>query len=554
MSPDPAAAWAVLASSPAPGMLLAAEPGGVRMSPNPAAVDLLGARAVDALSSCADVDAADLLRRARDGGQPAGTAVLRDPDGSVVATVRYDVVGVDTDHAVCWLRRETEPAVRRARGAGEDRARAGPGRVTAGPPDDDGELAAEVRRAVGRAREGASFALALLEFAVAPGDPTVVTRTETGDLAAEVAALLRTVVRDRDRVVDAGPGLVALLAEGLSDADAIGVFLDRLRAETVPRLSERAGGARVCIGVVVSPADDADTVLRDAAAALAEARTSAHPGGPAVTVVYDEAEAAGALAPITSADLVEAIDSGELLLHYQPVVDVTDWRCGGAEALLRWRHPKRGLLAPPEFLGRLHADASDRLVAWVVDEAARQVAVWERVADLDYFRVGLNVSPWELVETDLVGTVAAALRRHGVSGQRFALEILETEDLAGRGRAAAQVRALRDLGLRVAIDDFGSGFATMSYLHDLPVDLVKVDRTLVSLHPGRRDEAILAALASVADAIGADVVLEGVEHPDQVALARRVGVRFAQGLLLGAPAPASPTRLPAPEPEPPGLR
>ena len=332
-------------------------------------------------------------------------------------------------------------------------------------------------------------------------------------------------------------GLVVGGLDNDADAEAL---RDRLAAELL-RDTEREGRVvpvSASAGLVLDarPDVDPDDLMAQAESAMLEAKS----GGYGSLAVFDDAIRPRLGRLVTARELARATESSQLRLHYQPVVDVPEGRSAGCEALLRWAHPTRGLLAPPDFLSA--AEASEEIVrigAWVIDEALAQVARWERVADLDYYRVGINIAPRQLIASDVVGLVAAALERHGVSGDRLILEIVESDAFDIRSAAAAQIRALRSLGLRVAIDDFGAGHTGMGWLRDLPVDVIKVDRALVGLKPTDRERAILSAIVSIGDAIGADVLLEGVEDPEQFEVARDVGVRFAQGLLFGAPVPAS---------------
>ncbi len=240
---------------------------------------------------------------------------------------------------------------------------------------------------------------------------------------------------------------------------------------------------------------------------------------------------------VSAQGLRTALRNGELILYAQPVVDVPTGRTAGAEMLVRWRHPTRGLLAPADFLSVAEtSDLMEELGAWVIDRAVAQTARWEHArGGLDYFRVGVNVSPRQLTHCDIVGELRAALHRYNTSPDNLLVEIVENPVLDSRTAAADQLRALLDLGVRVGIDDFGAGFANMTYLRDLPIDMIKVDRALMGLEPTRRDEMLLTAVQTIAEAIGADVVLEGVERAVQFDVARRCGVRFAQGYLLGRP-------------------
>ena len=204
--------------------------------------------------------------------------------------------------------------------------------------------------------------------------------------------------------------------------------------------------------------------------------------------------------------------------------------------LVRWYHPERGLLNPADFMTAAEVgDIMDGLGSWVIDRAVAQASAWDASHHLGPFRVSINVWPRQLTHSDVVRQLGEAIDRHGARPENFLVEIIESQDLESRTRAAEQIRGLLDMGVRVGIDDFGSGFANMSYLRDLPVDIIKVDRALVSRYPTRREEAILEAVQSIAAAIGADVVLEGVEQIAQLEAARRCGVKYVQGFLVGRP-------------------
>jgi len=230
-------------------------------------------------------------------------------------------------------------------------------------------------------------------------------------------------------------------------------------------------------------------------------------------------------------------------------VNLNTGRSAGCEALLRWHHPTRGLLAPGAFLEA--AEASDEIITmseWAFDAAVRQVAQWEAANDLTYYRVGVNFAPRQFTQSDVVSMVRRVLNRHGVTGDRMVVEITESDVLDARSASARQIAALRELGLRVAVDDFGSGYNSMAWLRDLPVDMIKVDRALVSLEPTKREEDILAAMVAIARAIDADVVLEGIERVEQVEAARRAGVEFGQGYLMGHAVSVVDGHLPLPIP------
>jgi EAL domain-containing protein (putative c-di-GMP-specific phosphodiesterase class I)/GGDEF domain-containing protein len=366
------------------------------------------------------------------------------------------------------------------------------------------------------------------------------------DRLAEVSRHLSVLVREEDVVTHLGGGQFAALVSGVRNLDDVHRVEARLEAAAAMALPDRTRPV-VAIATIVGlePGVDLEGRLADLEEMLSESSSMGRtvrsgPAGPGGLATF----------PLTTHSFEAALAAGELLLHYQPVVNVHDQRSGGAEALIRWQHPSWGLLAPRRFLAMADREVGAmHLGEWVLDRAVRQTSLWDRATDLTYFRTGINLAPRQFADSNLVGTLARLLDRYEVPGSRFVLELLETEEIESFERVAKTIDGLHALGLRVAIDDFGSGFTSMAYLQKLPVDVIKVDRTLVGPYPTPRERAVLAAVCSVARTIGADVLLEGVERPGQLDAAREAGVTFAQGMLVGPPGPAGampPRPLPLP--------
>lgn len=408
----------------------------------------------------------------------------------------------------------------------------------------------EVRRALLTALErvelgGTGFSLVCLDvdhfhrinqqWGQAVGDAVLVeiaARLASFAPRAEVVGRLRD-----DEFVIVWPGLVAPDALAQQQAEVQTLLARQLVvANSTMRVTTSAGAVIVTDSTPASP----DSLLADADAARAHAKLTDRGG---LAVFTPDMRAPLVTCRVTLDELRSAIRHDEFDLYAQPVIDVDTGATTGVELLLRWHHPTLGLLAPDEFLELAEScDVAGWLGEWVLDRAAAISVLWSQQDSLSDFRLAVNLSPRQLAATDVVAAVSRALDRHGASPADFLVEITESVELASRPRAAAQVRGLLELGLSVGIDDFGSGFANMSYLRDLPVDVIKVDRALVSLEPTGHEEAILRAVTSVARAIGADVVLEGVERLEQLDLARRCGVQHAQGYLFGEPAPVGPRR------------
>jgi EAL domain-containing protein (putative c-di-GMP-specific phosphodiesterase class I) len=245
----------------------------------------------------------------------------------------------------------------------------------------------------------------------------------------------------------------------------------------------------------------------------------------------------------TENELRRAVDRDELRLHYQPVIDLFDGRMRAVEALCRWQHPARGLLAPAEFVP-LAEDTGliNEIGAWTFEEACRQVRRWHDsesggVGPID---VAVNVSARQLSDPKLVHLLAATLERTQADPTRLIVEVTETAVMRDPENALAALRALKRVGVRVAIDDFGTGYSSLVYLKRFPVDSIKIDRTFVAGLPANaEDAAIVASIVGLAKAVGVTTVAEGIETEAQLAACRDLGCDHGQGFLWSPAVPAS---------------
>jgi diguanylate cyclase (GGDEF)-like protein len=239
--------------------------------------------------------------------------------------------------------------------------------------------------------------------------------------------------------------------------------------------------------------------------------------------------------------LREAAALEQLAVHWQPVVHVASGVVSGCEALLRWRHPDRGLIGPAEFIPI--AEENGLIVPmtrWLLDATLAQAAAWAKQG-LE-FSIGVNVSAVHLSTGTLVDDVLGAIAEHGTSAGCLVLELTETALARNADQAREQLSTLRAQGVRIAIDDFGSGYSSLSAVASLPADVLKVDRALVSepipLSPAA-PEAVLRAITALGSALGMEVLAEGVETAEQLDLVREVGCTYAQGHHLSPPLPAA---------------
>lgn len=238
-------------------------------------------------------------------------------------------------------------------------------------------------------------------------------------------------------------------------------------------------------------------------------------------------------------ELERATSNGEFELLYQPQVRLSDGGLIGAEALLRWRHPQRGLLPPCDFIEVLSASRHASVVgAWVLEQACRQAAIWWRTGNR--IRVAINLFPDQAKGHDLAGVICATLSRHGLPPQALEVEVTEAVALSEEQGTRENLIKLRMLGVWLSLDDFGTGFASLRTLKELQVDRLKIDRGFVAQLPHNdHDRAIVEAVLALARTLNLGVIAEGVENEEQEAHLRNSGCHEAQGFRYGAPMPAA---------------
>jgi diguanylate cyclase (GGDEF)-like protein/PAS domain S-box-containing protein len=364
------------------------------------------------------------------------------------------------------------------------------------------------------------------------------------ELLASVADRLREVVRSSDTLSRFGGDEFVILCEGMSSQDAVMALAERaMMAIDEPFV---INGEKFHIGVSIGVAfvdDDGpspEELLGDAdyAMYLAKARS-----GQGRVQLFDQATRAVARQRVhTETALARALERQELVVFYQPIVETATRRWVGVEALLRWQHPTRGLLAPAAFLDV--AEQTGLIVpmgAWVLSEACRQVQEWNSTLPPDdHLAVSVNLSGRQLTEPDLAQKIGASLQEANIDPHavRLVLEVTETLLPTDEDEARRRLIELHDLGIQLAIDDFGTGYSSLRYVRDLPISTIKIDRSFVSgLGRSTHDEAIVDAVTQLARTLGLRVVAEGVETEAQFAFLSAVGCDFSQGYLFGRPQP-----------------
>jgi EAL domain-containing protein (putative c-di-GMP-specific phosphodiesterase class I) len=235
-------------------------------------------------------------------------------------------------------------------------------------------------------------------------------------------------------------------------------------------------------------------------------------------------------------DLRRALQSDELCVVYHPIVSMRSGAVRGFEALLRWQHPRRGLVMPDEFIGV--AEETGLIVAvgeWVLDHVCAQLSEWRDCT------VTVNLSPRQLTDRNLMRSIRNALQRHDVDGGRLRFEITEGVVMDDAGAAMEIFSQIRELGVRLCIDDFGTGYSSLSYLLDLPIDMLKIDRSFIgNMDRNPRSEEMVKMIINLAHNLELEVIAEGVETADHVRRLIALGCDYGQGYIFGKPMMPSP--------------
>ena len=352
----------------------------------------------------------------------------------------------------------------------------------------------------------------------------------------EVAQRVSASIRAADTAARFGGDEFAILLEDVADPQVAVETAERI-LNSLSRPLELGGShlvIRASLGIsVVEPgnATDADELIRNADAAMYIAKAEGKGGyrlfEPAM---HDRVVARLEL----RADLQRALEREEFELHYQPLVRLEDDTVTGVEALLRWRHPTRGLIPPIEFIP--FAEESGLIVdigRWVLREGCRQArALRARMTGSTLPSIGINLSVKQLFHSEIVSDVATALADAGLEPEALTLEITESVMMTDTELAISRLNELRALGVRLAMDDFGTGYSSLSSLSMLPLDVLKMDRSLLAAGASPVTSGLASAVLSLGETFSLEVVAEGIEFPEQSATLKELGCDTGQGLLL----------------------
>ena len=318
----------------------------------------------------------------------------------------------------------------------------------------------------------------------------------------------------------------ALLLTGLDRPDHADEVADRLRRVTVTASIGLAGA---------TPKLTAGDLMRCADIAMYSAKAK---GKNRVERFTESGHGEIAQLRLLEEHLAHAVERGEIVLHYQPHIDLRTGRCAGAEALARWQHPNLGLLPPGTFIPLAERTGHVALGNHVLASACRQMADWSGRPGADGLRLAVNVAPRQLDDPRFADTVVAVLEDSGLPAPQLTLEITESE-LIDERNARVQLQRVADAGVRIAIDDFDTGYASLASLRSFPVHQLKIDRSFLAQGDELRADEMFRLVISVGEILDLEIVAEGVETEQQAEVVRHAGVPLAQGYLFARPMPAA---------------
>jgi diguanylate cyclase (GGDEF)-like protein len=362
-------------------------------------------------------------------------------------------------------------------------------------------------------------------------------------LLVAAAKRLSVCLRRNDTLARFGGDEFTILLEDVRDIHEVTLVAKRIQGalRTPFVVNERTVFTTASIGIALSSPEHhtPDVLLRDADLALYRAKTH----GKARYEVFDPAMNADAMHRLElETDLRNAIQNGELLAYYQPLIELASGRLCGMETLVRWKHPTRGMVSPGEFIPL--AEETGLIVPighWVLEEACRQLLDWQRqYPDALPLTVNVNLSGRQFLHATLVEEIAQVLAQTPIAPHSLKLEVTESVMMQDAAAAIEVLRRLKALGVQIAIDDFGTGYSSLAYLRRFPVDTLKIDHSFVDrLETDPEDVAIVRTVVALAKTLRLEVTVEGVETAVQAALVREMGCDVGQGYYFARPMPAA---------------
>jgi diguanylate cyclase (GGDEF)-like protein/PAS domain S-box-containing protein len=353
-----------------------------------------------------------------------------------------------------------------------------------------------------------------------------------------VAERLRGALRTGDTIARMGGDEFAVLVEDAPASSAPTDVADRLMEALLPPFHQAGRElfvhASVGIAAVTSRSQTGEELLRNADVSMYMAKTK----GKNRIEVFEPSMHAAAIARLAlKGDLERALQRDEFFVLYQPMTDLVTLEVVGLEALVRWRHPERGVVAPLDFIPV--AEETGLILGlgeWVLEQACRQARAWDSVAPGRHLTMSVNVSGRQVAEPGFVATVARTLEATGFDPKRLILEFTEGVLIQDTAATMATLHGLKRLGIRLAIDDFGTGYSSLSYLRQFPIDVIKIDRSFVaSMADGEDETALMRSILKLSETLHLETVAEGIEEIGQLTQLQALGAAQGQGFLLGRP-------------------
>ena len=364
---------------------------------------------------------------------------------------------------------------------------------------------------------------------------------DAGDkLIRAVGQMLQKSLRRADTVARLGGDEFAVIVEGINGAEDAIAIADNLTTmlEHNVKLDEQETFTSASVGIAVFPDDgkDARTLLKNADTAMFRAKEK----GRHCFQFYKPEMSVTAMERLDLENSMrKALESGELVIHYQPTVDLHKNDVDGVEALVRWQHPDKGVINPNDFVP-VAEDCGLILPIgeWMIETVCKQLRVWED-AGLENQNISINIAPRQFRDQDVVGLFREHLEANNIDASSITVEITESTLIENVGEVERVLNELHDMGMRLALDDFGTGFASLAYLKDFPVDIVKIDRSFIDGIPENEDDVtIVNAIAGLTRGLKLKLLAEGVENVRQLDMLKGLGCQLGQGFYWSKALPA----------------
>ncbi len=360
-------------------------------------------------------------------------------------------------------------------------------------------------------------------------------------LILHVAKRLSAFVKEGNLVARFGGDEFGIILNDISCIDDAILIAQQIKSKIAApfTIAGRQVFTNISVGIAANGRDyqDAEEILRDADIAMYQAKELNSD-----YVVFDQTMHTRAVTLLQlETDLRQSLERDELLVYYQPIIDLATMRLMGFEALMRWNHPQRGIVPPGEFIPvSEETGLIIPMTLWILRKACHQMVEWQKRSPLNQnLMMSINLSTKHFTQTDLVDQIKNIIVETGINPHSVKLELTESAVMDNAENAILMLKQLRSLGVRLSIDDFGTGYSSLSYLHRFPIDILKVDRSFVStMEDGSENGEIVRTIIALAKTLGLSVIAEGIESIHQLHQLRILGCEYGQGYLFSRPVPS----------------